>query len=142
MELVDSGTTRISDAVFYYLSRIENKTLKAQNMRLHNIAIQAKNDMKTLRKSSEQPRFVQHSQAVQHESDESLELTPMLSTPTPSPSSSSWQEENIQQPTLLQSSKKCFHCGLSFDHFDTRRNRLKHIRNCKRSGGSQMIDAL
>ena len=75
-------------------------------MRLHNEAMQAKNDMKTLRKSQQQPRFVQNSQPVQHESDECVELTPM-----PSPMSSPlWSEENIQRPTLLES-KKCSHCG-------------------------------
>ena len=139
LKMVDScwkwNYTHLWCCFWYYLSRIENKTLKVENMRLHNIAIQAKNDMKTLRKSQQQQRFVGHSQPVQHESNESLELTPMP-TPMPSPS---WSEEIIQRPTLFESkNKKCSHCGLSFDNFVHRRKRLKHIRNCKRSGGSKI----
>ena len=121
------------------------------NARLHNEAIQAKNDLKKSfqHKIQQSQAFQIHSIPLQHEisEDTDTEITPMPSpcssllpepepeperspTPLQSPSSSSTPE-----PTITENRKKCFQCSRSFDSFENRKQRMKHVRNCKRSKG-------
>ena len=92
------------------------------------LAAKVKEELREL-KRSRQHRANLQTQASVHDSSEVIEATPMSS-----PISFGEDVETSPPPPEVQE-KKCNWCHIPFNCFQTRKKRLKNIRNCKKSKG-------
>ena len=91
------------------------------------LAAKVKEELREL-KRGQQHRANLQTQASVHDSSEVIEATPMSS-----PISFGEDVETPPPPEVQE--KKCNWCHIPFNCFETRKKRLKHIRNCKKSKG-------
>ena len=87
------------------------------------LAAKVKEELREL-KRGQQHRANLQTQASVHDSSKIMENTPMLSP-------ISFGRDVEKSPELQE--KKCNWCHIPFNCFETRKKRLKHIRNCKSS---------
>ena len=90
------------------------------------LAAKAKEDLRKLKRNQENRANLQ-TQAFQ-EPSKIMDTTPMSS-----PISFGGDVETPPPPEVQE--KKCNWCHIPFNCFETRKKRLKHIRNCKKSKG-------
>ena len=112
-----------------FFLRSENRSLKIEVIKQTFLAAKAKEDLRKL-KRSQQHRAKLQTQTSLHDSSKIMEVTPILS-----PISIGGDVEIPPSPAPELQEKKCNWCHIPFNCFDTRKKRLKHIRNCKKSKG-------
>ena len=108
-----------------FFLRCENRSMKSEMIKQSHLAAKIKEELFEL-KSNEQHKSNLRTQILVHDSFNILETTPM-----PSSTSFCGEIERSQE----REEKKCNWCQIPFNCFDTRKKRLKHIRNCKKSKG-------
>ena len=94
------------------------------------LAAKVKEELRELKRSQQQ-RVNLQTQASVHDSSKIIEATPM-SSPI---SFGEDVETSPPPPPPEMQEKKCYWCYIPFNCFETRKKRLKHIRNCKKSKG-------
>ena len=108
-----------------FFLRRENRSLKMEIIKQTFLAAKAKEDLRKLKRNQENRANLQ-TQAF-HEPSKIMDTTPMSS-----PISFAGDVET-SLPEIQE--KKCNWCQIPFNCFETRKKRLKHIRNCKKSKG-------
>ena len=109
-----------------FFLRRENRSLKMEIIKQTFRAAKAKEDLRKLKRNQENRANLQ-TQAF-HEPSKIMDTTPMSS-----PISFGGDVETPPPPEVQE--KKCNWCHIPFNCFGTRKKRLKHIRNCKKSKG-------
>ena len=113
--------------ILSFFFRRESRSLKMEIIKQFLLAAKVKEELREL-KRSRQHRANLQTQASVHDSSEVIEATPMSS-----PISFGEDVETPPPPEVQE--KKCNWCHIPFNCFETRKKRLKHIRNCKKSKG-------
>ena len=108
-----------------FFLRRENRSLKMEVIKQTFLAAKAKEDLSKLKRNQENRANLQ-TQAF-HEPSKIMDTTPM-SSPISFGGDVETSQSEVQE-------KKCNWCHIPFNCFETRKKRLKHIRNCKKSKG-------
>ena len=111
-----------------FFLRRENRSLKMEIIKQTFLAAKAKEDLRKLKRNQENRANLQ-TQAFH-------EPSKIMDTPMSSPISFAGDVETPPPPPPPElQEKKCNWCHIPFNCFETRKKRLKHIRNCKKSKG-------
>ena len=114
--------------IFYaFFLRRENRSLKMEVIKQTFLAAKAKEELRKLKRNQQHSAKLQ-TQTSLHDSSRIMDTTPMSS-----PISFGGDVETPTPPEVQE--KKCNWCHIPFNCFETRKKRLKHIRNCKKSKG-------
>ena len=105
-----------------FFLRRENRSLKMEIIKQTYLAANIKEELRELKRNKQHNANLR-TQILVHDSFNIVETTPMSS-----PSSISW---DISSQEIEE--KKCNWCKIPFNCFETRKKRLKHISNCKKS---------
>ena len=108
-----------------FFLRRENRSLKMEVIKQTFLAAKAKEDLRKLKRNQEKRANLQ-TQAF-HEPSKIMDTT--------AKSSPISFGEDIETPPPELQEKKCNWCHIPFNCFETRKKRLKNIRNCKKSKG-------
>ena len=109
-------------SILSFFFRRESRSLKMEIIKQTYLAAKIKEELRELKRNKQHNANLR-TQILVHDSYNIVETTPMSS-----PSSISWDVSSQGKEE-----KKCNWCQIPFNCFETRKKRLKHIRNCKKS---------
>ena len=110
----------------FFFRRRENRSFKMEMIKQSFLAAKVKEELRELKRNQQHRANIQ-TQASVHDSAEVMEATPM--------SSSISFGGDVETSQSEMQEKNCNWCHTPFNCFQTRKKRLKHIRNCKKSKG-------
>ena len=111
-------------SILSFFFRRESRSLKMEIIKQTYLAANIKEELRELKRNKQHNANLR-TQILVHDSFNIVETTPMSS-----PSSISW---DVSSKEIEE--KKCNWCQIPLNCFETRKKRLKHIRNCKKSKG-------
>ena len=121
-QIHSKGAVGRKHLILSFFFRRESRSLKMEIIKQTYLAANIKEELRELKRNKQHNANLR-TQILVHDSFNIVETTP-----TSSLSSISW---DVSFPGIEE--KKCNWCQIPFNCFETRKKRLKHISNCKKS---------